>query len=203
MNIGERVKQLLREGKSEIIPTIVEIKEGNGGWKYLGPWRAKKSVSNPQGKADGNPNSANLEKYMREYHASLKLGGVNYHISHGKGFIPYASEARVRSQKTGEVLATWGTSMFQVMDDKGKTDDLRDSKAKEMNLKFSQIPGGQGFSFRNKEGVNFNWDNEELDFVPNPFLNRKEYDEYRKKKDLSDIPRKFAPDNKIKVTIRQ
>jgi hypothetical protein len=60
----------------------------------------------------GKPTAENLEKYVRKYIDSLKIGGTNQHVSLSLGYIPVPDSARIVRQKTGEVVATWKAPMF-------------------------------------------------------------------------------------------
>jgi len=62
----------------------------------------------------GRANDKALEKYVFDYADSLKLGGVNEHISKSLGYIPFPHKARIVDQSTGEVKAEWEAGMFQV-----------------------------------------------------------------------------------------
>ena len=62
----------------------------------------------------GAPTDDNLTKYVMEYAKSLKLGGVNAHLSKADGYVPYPNIAYIKDQKTGRVVARWKAAMFQI-----------------------------------------------------------------------------------------
>jgi hypothetical protein len=55
-----------------------------------------------------------LEKYIFDYADSLKLKGVNQHISLDLGFIPFPAYAQIVRQKDNQIVATWKAGLFQV-----------------------------------------------------------------------------------------
>lgn len=60
------------------------------------------------------PTNDNLRTFVMDYAASLKLGGVNEHISKALGYIPYPGWARIVRQSNNEVVAQWKAGLFQV-----------------------------------------------------------------------------------------
>lgn len=62
----------------------------------------------------GRATQARLLAWVRSYAASLKLGGVNQHISLALGHIPYPTRARIVNQYTGEAVAEWQAAAFEV-----------------------------------------------------------------------------------------
>ena len=65
-------------------------------------------------KQAGSPNNKNLEKWIFVYAASLRAGGVNFHISQALGYMPYPRKAQVVNQVSGEIVAKWESWKFQV-----------------------------------------------------------------------------------------
>ena len=63
----------------------------------------------------GRPSNKALAKWIQRYIKSLQKGGVNYHISLGKGYIPVPHKARIVRQKTGEVVSTWTAPKFMAI----------------------------------------------------------------------------------------
>lgn len=74
-------------------------------------WRVKEQYGIP---GDGQPNDANLMRYLLSFAASLKLGGTNQHISKALGYIPYPTWARIIRQRDGKIMASWIAPAFMV-----------------------------------------------------------------------------------------
>src|SRR5690606_31229776 len=60
----------------------------------------------------GEPTEESLFQQVKEYADSLKVGGLNYHISKAKGYIPYPVTAKV-VRLEGPVVE-WKAAAFQV-----------------------------------------------------------------------------------------
>lgn len=54
-----------------------------------------------------------LEAWIFGYADSLKIGGVNEHISKALGLIPYPTKARIIRQADDQIMAEWEAGMFQ------------------------------------------------------------------------------------------
>jgi hypothetical protein len=89
-------------GKSRVVPLVLWTVDQTG--KHWEAWH----------KEYGKPTDRNLEKHVFAYADSLKLGGVNEHVSKALGYIPFPAKAYIVRQATGETLATWHAAMFQV-----------------------------------------------------------------------------------------
>lgn len=72
-------------------------------------WRVRKQFNLP---GYGRPTEKNLAKYVMDYIDSLKIGGVNQHISKALGQIPVPNWAKIRENGDGRVVATWKAPMF-------------------------------------------------------------------------------------------
>ena len=62
----------------------------------------------------GKATENTLQSYLNKYIDSLKLGGVNEHISKSLGFIPVPNSAKIIEQKTGNVKVSWDAPMFLI-----------------------------------------------------------------------------------------
>jgi hypothetical protein len=56
-----------------------------------------------------------LAEYMDDYNRSFLPGGVNWHVSKACGVVVYHSSAKLINQSTGEIVASWSASPFQVL----------------------------------------------------------------------------------------
>jgi hypothetical protein len=66
-------------------------------------------------KSAGQPNAANLEKFVMVFAKSLEAGGCNVHISEALGYIPYPRTAVIKhNYPGGAVVASWKAGMFQM-----------------------------------------------------------------------------------------
>lgn len=74
-------------------------------------WRVKAQYGIP---GDGQPNDANLMRYLLAYVNSLKPGGSNYHVSKALGYIPYPTWARIVRQSDNKIMTSWVQPMFFV-----------------------------------------------------------------------------------------
>lgn len=90
-------------GKSTTPAHRIVITDGNRTSKSIFAWSKK-----------GRITDKGLFEYIKKYGKSFEIGGVNEHISHSLGYIPYPISAEVIHQKTGEVKAVWYAGMFQV-----------------------------------------------------------------------------------------
>lgn len=67
-------------------------------------------------KEDGAPTAANLEKYVRSFINSLKVGGVNAHISQAFGYMPIPNWARiVLNDGSRQVVVEWKAPVFMAI----------------------------------------------------------------------------------------
>ena len=66
-------------------------------------------------KDHGRPTDKNAERYRRSLNESLKIGGVNEHISKAAGFLVHTSAVRVIRQATGQVVASAKAPLFEVV----------------------------------------------------------------------------------------
>ena len=89
-------------GKSTIPTYVVRYRDQQGPKIIL--WNTK---------AKGRPTEANLEKWRKAMNASMKIGGVNEHISLSLGFVPHVSHAEIHNQKTGAVVCAVRMPMFE------------------------------------------------------------------------------------------
>ncbi len=64
---------------------------------------------------NGIPNAKNLTKYIESYISSLKIGGINEHISKSLGYMPVPFKAQIINQNTGGVQAVWVSPEFMVI----------------------------------------------------------------------------------------
>jgi len=65
---------------------------------------------------NGKPTQANLEKWVDAYHASLKPGGANAHLSNGPKGMPILNSAKiVTNDRNKTVVAAWKAPMFMVI----------------------------------------------------------------------------------------
>ena len=63
----------------------------------------------------GKPTDNNLSKFVFKYADSLKLGGVNQHISLGLGYVPFPIWARIETNTVmPTIIAKWESGKFQV-----------------------------------------------------------------------------------------
>lgn len=60
----------------------------------------------------GKPSNKALAKWIHKYIQSLKVGGVNQHLSLSKGYMPIPNRAHILRQRTGEVVAFWQAPKF-------------------------------------------------------------------------------------------
>ncbi|CAB5221281.1 hypothetical protein UFOVP244_125 [uncultured Caudovirales phage] len=63
----------------------------------------------------GRASKKALEDYIDGYHDSLKIGGVNQHVSISLGYIPFVNRAQIVEQKTGLVVAEWVAPTFMMV----------------------------------------------------------------------------------------
>jgi hypothetical protein len=64
----------------------------------------------------GRASDTLLESYVLRLERSYKPGEVNGHISASFGYLPAYDAARIVDQKTGQVVATWKSAPFRVME---------------------------------------------------------------------------------------
>ena len=64
-------------------------------------------------KSFGRPTAANLAAWREKMNASYAAGGVNEHVSEGRGYVIRISAARVVRQSTGAVVAEFTAPMFE------------------------------------------------------------------------------------------
>lgn len=62
----------------------------------------------------GEATSKLLEQRILEYAKTLQIGGVNYHLTKARGFIPYPTKAAILNMDTNEIVVEWKAAMFQV-----------------------------------------------------------------------------------------
>ena len=67
-------------------------------------------------KTNGRPTESNLERWRKAMNASMKIGGVNEHISRSLGYIPHVSHAEIHNQRTGAVVCAVMMPMFEAVD---------------------------------------------------------------------------------------
>ena len=85
-------------GRTRLIARVVEYQHPWRGWQFLGEYR-------------GRVSEAALSDYRNRYNASLLPGGVNAHV----GINAWASNVRIRDQRTGAILATVQAPMFEAI----------------------------------------------------------------------------------------
>jgi hypothetical protein len=66
-------------------------------------------------KSKGKPTEANIEKYVRAFVDSQKIGGCNEHLSRSAGFIQVPNRARIIRQADNQVVAEWRAPMFMAI----------------------------------------------------------------------------------------
>jgi hypothetical protein len=66
-------------------------------------------------KTKGKPTAANIEKYIRAFVESQKIGGCNEHLARSAGFIQVPNCARIVRQSDGQVVAEWRAPMFMAI----------------------------------------------------------------------------------------
>lgn len=65
-------------------------------------------------KLNGKPTPENLERWRVGMNDSMKIGGVNEHVSRTLGFLPHISKATIHNQKSGCDVATVKAPLFEV-----------------------------------------------------------------------------------------
>lgn len=63
----------------------------------------------------GAPNKKGLEQWVTRYHDSLKVGGVNEHLSKSLGFLPLVYHVKLVRQADNVVVSCWKAPMFMVI----------------------------------------------------------------------------------------
>jgi hypothetical protein len=66
-------------------------------------------------KEHGKPTTDNIDKYVRAFIDSTKLGGCNDHFSKDAGYIPVPNYARIVRQADNQVMAEWRAPMFMAI----------------------------------------------------------------------------------------
>lgn len=66
------------------------------------------------GKRDGRPTAASLERWRQGYNRSFQPGGTNWRVSQAIGHVIHIQRARIVHQKSGEIIATVAMPMFEV-----------------------------------------------------------------------------------------
>lgn len=92
-------------GRSYMPKYRIEFSD-QGGPQFPQAWRVREY---------GKPTTENIEKWVHSLVDSMKIGGVNEHISRAVGYIPVPNRAKVVNQYTGETVATWTAPMFMAI----------------------------------------------------------------------------------------
>lgn len=64
----------------------------------------------------GKPTPDKLAAWITSYHASLKIGGCNEHLSKSYGFVPFAHKAFIIRQSTRKEICTWRAPLFVIVE---------------------------------------------------------------------------------------
>lgn len=91
-------------GRSTIATFVVIYQDQLGSHKVV--WNTKTA---------GKPTEANLEKWRKAMNESMKIGGVNEHVSKAYGFMPHVSKAEIYNQKTHRTICDTRMPMFEVI----------------------------------------------------------------------------------------
>lgn len=86
-------------GRTVRLKYRIEANDTKGAWRT--GWR-------------GRATDRRLGEYCQSVDESMKVGGVNEHVSKSIGFIPIILGARIVNQDTGETVATYQRVAFQV-----------------------------------------------------------------------------------------
>ncbi len=83
-------------GRSRMIRFIIKIKLASGAYNTPMEWRVRRNGVIP---ADGTPNAANVDKWVKVFEASLQPGGCNAHCGPDK-----VTAVSIIDQKIGEIV---------------------------------------------------------------------------------------------------
>lgn len=63
----------------------------------------------------GQPTHESLLKYIEEYEASFRKGGVNYHVSLAEGKLTFVNKAQIIDGDTGLAVVEWVAPPFRIV----------------------------------------------------------------------------------------